>query len=200
MRKVAVFGGSFNPVHNGHIALVERMKEEFSLNEIIIIPTYVTPLKDNTPMVSPYHRLNMLKLAFEDKSYVSVSDIEIVREGKSYSVDTLREIRKSYPEDSLYFIVGADSFMQLPLWKSPEDIFSIAHILTISRDDLDYEELLQRANEYENKYNARCSVLPNSVSEVSSTKVRNKISEKVSVKDLIPQRVSEYIKEQGLYG
>ena len=142
MRNIAVFGGSFNPVHNGHIALAQKMRDKFSLDEIILIPTFQTPLKDNTPMVSPEHRLNMLRLAFKSIDYVQVSDIEIKREGKSYTVDTLSEIVKKYPDDKLHFIVGADAFMQLPLWRFPEIIFRLAKVLTIARDSVDYEMVL----------------------------------------------------------
>ncbi len=200
MRNIAVFGGSFNPVHNGHIALAQKMRDKFSLEEIILIPTFQTPLKDNTPMVSPEHRLNMLRIAFKDIDYVSISDIEIERQGNSYTVDTLSEIVKKYPDDKLHIIVGADAFMQLPLWRFPEIIFRLAKVLTIARDSVDYEMILNRAYEYENVYNAECGVIKDPVSDLSSTKVRNAIKAGKDTKQYLPKAVSEYIKEQKFYG
>ena len=200
MRNVAIFGGSFNPVHNGHIALAQRMKEAFSLDEVIIIPTFETPLKDNTPMVSSCHRFNMLTLAFAGIDFVTISDIEIIRKGKSYTVDTLSELSKAYSNDKLHFIVGADAFVQLPQWRSPEEIFKLAKVLTIARDALDFEILQSKEEEYKLKYNAECGILNEPVSDISSTKVRNLIKEGKSTEGFLPTVVAEYIKEQGFYG
>lgn len=200
MRNVAIFGGSFNPVHNGHIALVQRMKDAFSLDEVIVIPTFETPLKDNTPMVSSSHRFNMLTLAFTDIDFITISDIEIMRQGKSYTVDTLGELSKVYSNDKLHFIVGADAFVQLPQWRSPEEIFKLAKVLTIARDALDFEILQSKAEEYKLKYNAECGILNEPVSDISSTKVRKLIAEGKSTKGFLPTVVADYIKEQGFYG
>ena len=128
MSRVAMFGGSFNPVHLGHTGIVSRMVEEFDLDKVYVVPTYSTPLKDNTPMLSPNHRIEMCKLAFADMDSVLVSDIEISRQGKSYTVDTLKELKELHPDDELFLIIGADSFLQLRLWYNVASIFDIATI------------------------------------------------------------------------
>ncbi len=195
-----MFGGSFNPVHKGHKALVLRMIEEFSLDTVYVIPTFCTPLKDNTPMVTPQHRLNMCRLTFADVPQVTVSDAEILREGKSYTVDTLSEIRSNHPDDDLFLIVGADSFMQLPLWHKAEEIFSLATVLTIARGEFDYSELSVQKQTLELKFGARAFVVKEPVVQVSSTQIRKLISTGKHFSHLLSEGVSEYILESGLYG
>lgn len=194
-----MFGGSFNPVHEGHKALVLRMIEEFSLDKVYVIPTFCTPLKDNTPMLSPEHRLNMCRLAFSDVPKVFVSDLEICREGKSYTVDTLGEIRLMHPDDDLFLIVGADSFMQMTQWYKAEEIFRIATVLTISRGEVDYQKLLVQKAVLQNNYSANSYVLEEPVVQVSSTQVRNLISADGDFTRLLSEQVSEYIRRNGLY-
>ncbi len=199
MSKIAMFGGSFNPVHNAHVGLVRRMKDVFSLDAIYVIPTYNTPLKDNTPMLSCTHRFNMCKLAFEGTDGVIVSDIEINREGKSYTADTLAEIRRLHPYDELYLITGADSFMQLERWYCPEKVFSQAHILTVSRGEYDFDNLSSQRQKYEDLFGARISIVEEPIALISSTDVRNAVRDKKDFTHLLPEKVSDYIKTNGLY-
>lgn len=199
MSKIAMFGGSFNPVHLGHTGLVARMLKQFELDKVYVIPTFSTPLKDNTPMLSPIHRLNMCKLAFEDFKKVSVSDIEILREGKSYTVDTLKELSIIHPQSELFLIIGADSFMQLPLWYEAERIFSLATVLTVSRDDIDADALSSTKALYEQKYNAKVLIVKDPIAPVSSTLIRNAVKNKEEYKHLLPVKVSDYIMKNSLY-
>ena len=115
MTNAAMFGGSFNPVHNGHVELLERMIFEFHLDKVLVIPTNVTPLKDNSFMAAAEDRLAMCRLAFSHVPAIEVSDMEITREGKSYTVDTLKMLKEKYADAKLHLIVGADAFLQLPL-------------------------------------------------------------------------------------
>lgn len=200
MSAVAMFGGSFNPVHSGHKAMLLRMIEEFSLDTVYVIPTFCTPLKDNTPMITPEHRLNMCRIAFSDVPSVTVSDMEIVRQGKSYTADTLRELYSIHQGDELYLIVGADSFMQLPRWHNVGEILSLATVLTIARGEYDYNELLIQKDLLESQYNAKAFVIKEPVIQVSSTQIRTLISDKKDFTHLLPDGVSDYIKESGLYG
>lgn len=199
MKKIAMFGGSFNPVHLGHTGLVDRMLSMFELDKVYVIPTFSTPLKDNTPMLPPLHRLNMCRLAFEDMANVDVSDIEILREGKSYTSDTLQCLSKLHPHSELYLIIGADSFMQLPLWHEADRIFETATILTVTRDEIDATELNFAKSEYEKKYNGKIFIVNDPIAPVSSTIIRNAIKNKTEYKHLLPQKVSDYIEANGLY-
>ncbi len=199
MKKIAMFGGSFNPVHKAHINLVKRMKDKFSLDVIYVVPTFTTPFKDNTQMISAEHRYNMCKLGFEDLSYVIVSDIEISRQGKSYTADTLSQLYSLHPEDELFLITGADSFMQMEKWYSPDRIFALSHILTVSRGEYDAQALNQKKSEFEATYNARVSIVYEPIALISSTNVRDAIKNKQEFTHLLHNKVSDYIKINGLY-
>lgn len=197
---IALFGGSFNPVHNGHIALMRRMKREFALDKIIIMPTFVTPLKDNSFMASAKDRYQMCSLAFEDEEGITVSNWEISRKTKSFTVDTLGYLKETCPEDNIFLITGADAFLQLPLWHRFEEIFDIATILTVSRDS-DGADILKEAGErYRAQFGCRYKISENVVSNLSSTFVRDKISKGLDVGEDVPYTVYEYIKKKGLYG
>lgn len=199
MIKIAMFGGSFNPVHLGHTGLVERMIQRFDLDKVYIVPTFNTPLKDNTPMLSPKHRYEMCSLAFAHIEKAVVTDIEIKREGKSYTVDTLKQLRKLHPECKLFLIIGADSLIQLPLWHDCKTIFSIVNILTVSRGEYDAEVLYNKKAEYENLYNAQISIVEEPIAQVSSTQIREAVSKGEDYKHLLCEKVSDYIKANGLY-
>ncbi len=200
MKNIAMFGGSFNPVHTGHIELLERMISEFELHKVIVIPTGVTPLKDNSFMASAKDRFQMCRLAFSHISAIEVSDMEILREGKSYTVDTLKILKEKYNNDRLHLIVGADAFLQLPLWYRVEEIFSLAKIITISRDDLDFHDLKKAGESYREKYSAEYGIIKNPVTDISSTEIRNAICKGESVEGLVTDEVYNYIKENELYG
>lgn len=200
MSRIGVFGGSFNPVHLGHTGLVERMIDAFELSEVVVIPTFNTPLKDNTPMLSPEHRFRMCELAFENIKNVTVSDIEIKREGKSYTADTLKALKTLYTEDELFLIIGADSFLQLRLWRNVSEIFELASILTVVRGEVFLRELLNSKENYEKEYSAKIYISEEPVAAVSSTEVRDSIRNKKPFTQLLSKKVSDYIIEKGLYG
>lgn len=195
-----MFGGSFNPIHNGHIKLVETMTEHFSLDKVYVVPTFLTPLKDSSHLASAIDRLSMCRLAFSDNDKVEVSSIEVDRRGKSYTVDTLNELEEAEPGCELYLIVGADSFLQLPLWHQIEEIFRRSRIITISRDEIDSDELIATADEYRRRYNAECDIIRMPVSEISSTIVRNSVRDRKDISGYVPSCVLEYIKNNKLYG
>lgn len=200
MKNAAMFGGSFNPVHNGHVELLERMISEFNLDKVFVIPTNVTPLKDNSYMACAEDRLAMCRLAFSNVPAVEVSDMEITREGKSYTVDTLKILKEKYTDAKLHLIVGADAFLQLPLWFKAEEIFSLAKILTIVRDDIDYDSLKRAGESYKEKFGAEFGIIENPVTDISSTEIRCFIKENSSVGGLISSDVYNFIKENELYG
>ena len=200
MSKIAMFGGSFNPVHIGHVGIVQRMIGEYNLEKVYVVPTYNTPLKDNTPMLAPEHRLNMCQLAFSDLKNVTVSDIEIKRQGKSFTVDTLRALKRLHPTDEICLIIGADSFLQLRLWYDVASIFEIATILTVTRGVLFPKELHIRKEQYESQYNAKVFISHEPICKASSTEVRDAIKENKPFTHLLSEKVSDYIQSKGLYG
>jgi nicotinate-nucleotide adenylyltransferase len=196
--KIAVFGGSFNPPHNGHVSMVKSYIKDFSLDKVLIIPAYKAPHKSHSEYESDEHRLNMCKIAFEGIEKAEVSDIEIKAGGISYTYLTLERLKKIYKNDELFLICGSDMFLTLLNWKNPEKIFEAAKIITSRRG----KENLHKIEEYKNKLEnlgakilfCDCAPPPD-----SSTEVREKIKQGKSVYENVPYDVAKYIEENGLY-
>ena len=194
--KIAIFGGSFNPVHLDHIKLAISCGEEFGLDKIIFIPTYKTPLKENSEIASADDRLNMCKLAVRDLKNLEVSDIEIKRKGLSYTSDTIKAFVKDYK--NLHIIVGADMFMTLDQWHEYEYIFENATIIAYPRNDFDCEKLRIKYDEYK-KYGCKALISKHRVGNISSTLIRQKIKDNQDVSDFLDGAVIEYINKRNLY-
>lgn len=195
--KRAIFGGSFNPIHNDHIELALTFAEEFGLDRVTLIPTYATPLKDNSAIVDGRHRLRMCRLAAKDYPQLEVSDIELRRGGISYTSDTLAHFAGR--GDELYLIVGADMYVTLDRWHEFRYIFDTATILVASRNELGYDSLKEKYKEYQQAYNCRTLFLRRGVGPLSSTAVRAAVREGRSLGGMVNVRVEAYIKKNGLY-
>ena len=194
-----MFGGSFDPIHKAHVRLCERMINDFELDKVIVFPAASSPFKDTTETPAE-HRLNMCKIAFEDVDKVEISDFEIIRGGKSYTIDSLNFLKSSYPGAELFLIVGGDAFCTLDKWFKAQEIFDIAHILTIVRDGHDMFQLSLKKSHYE-KMGARVKLIEDSVGGISSTKARELLlNDDGDITRLLPHRVIDYIKENNLYG
>ncbi len=196
--KIAIFGGSFNPIHNGHIQLVNAFTDKLELDRAIIIPAYVSPFKEKDKSVTPMQRYEMCRLAFRDNVKAEVSDIEICREGASYTYMTLEKLSKKYRGDELFLITGADMFMSVHTWSHPEIIFRLATICGIPRNGEDIDSLKKQA-EYLEKHGARTEILDISVLTVSSTEIRDRVKNRESISGLVPGAVENYILENRLY-
>lgn len=196
--KLAMFGGSFDPVHNDHVSLCQTMMDAFDLDNVVVFPAACSPFKEGT-QTEDSHRLNMCKLAFENINGVEVSDFEITKGGKSYTVETLNFLKEKYPEAELYLITGADAFLTLSSWHKAKEIFSLAHILTVVRDNDSIEILKSKAEEYK-IYDAKCTLVSTPVGSVSSTEIRDNLRNREDVSRFLPPGVFDYIKENGLYG
>ena len=189
--KIGLFGGTFNPVHTGHVKLVENFKEKLGLDKVLVIPTAQPPHKEAKELVSAEDRINMCKMAFG--SLAEVSDIEISRGGKSYTVLTLEELKKIYKDDELYFLVGSDMLLSFKRWYRWEDILSMC---TLCATDRNNEESCKEADPDFFKKIIFCDF---EKTVVSSSEVREKLERKEDVTHLIPEKVLNYIKEKGLY-
>lgn len=196
--KIAVFGGAFNPVHIGHTELVRLFDEKLHFDKILIIPSKISPHKPSGSLISADYRLNMCRLAFYSMKNAVVSDIEQRREGKSYTVDTLRELKERYPTDELYLICGSDMFLTLHEWRSPEEIFKLAVICAAKRGD-ELNTAILRQNSRLIDMGAKTELIDSYIPDVSSTEIREKIREHADIKDLLNENVLRYIKLFGLY-
>lgn len=197
--KTGVFGGTFNPVHKGHIMLAEYCMDSVGLDRIIMIPTAVPPHKISNNLASENDRLNMCKLACRGKENFFVSDIEIKRQGKSYTYETLTQLKEIYPDDHLYTIMGADMFLTLDRWKNPEIIFEKSSIITIPRDEENKHELENFYNKILKAMGASSVILPNPVMSVSSTFIRENLDNFNLISDMLDKGVYDYIIKNNLY-
>ncbi len=191
MSKIGIFGGSFNPIHNGHLFVAEKVKEMLCLDKIIFIPTGIAPHKDNSDFVSKEHRYNMVKLAVD--SMFDVSDIEVKTDKICYAVDTMAEIKKIYNNDDLYYIIGADSLVTFMQWREPLKLFEMLHLVVVGREGIDIDKITE---EYRVKYNAEITVCHIGEFDASSSEIRKNINE---YSNLLPEKVMEYIINNKLY-
>lgn len=197
--RTGVFGGTFNPIHKGHSTLAEYCKRELSLDRVLIIPDYLPPHKQGELLAGGEDRLNMCRLAFEGAEGFEVSDIELRRGGKSYTYETLTSLKELYPDDELFFIVGADMFLTLNTWRKPEIIFEKASIIAVPRDSSGKTELEAFYRSTLKPMGAEAYILDNTVMQVSSGRVRGSISNRALMSEFLDSRVLSYIYEKKLY-
>lgn len=193
--KTGIFGGAFNPVHNGHLALAEQYKKALSLDRIIFIPTANPPHKSSDELIDGKHRINMLGLCVGENELVS--DIEFMRDGKSYTYLTIRELKEKYRDDEFFLIVGADQFFYFEKWYKFEEILSACTVVTAAREKNQYDEMLEFKAEHPKLKDVVVSEFD--VIDISSSQIRNMIKNGEDVSYYIPESVNKYIKEHRLY-
>ena len=196
--KTGIFGGSFNPIHNGHIELAKKFFNKLELDRLFIVPTYIPPHKSMKDYIFPDQRFEMCSLAVRGIDGFEVSNIEIKRHGASYTYLTLKELHSLYPDDELYLLTGADMFMTLHEWKKPEVIFELSTVCGVSRND-DDTAVLEKQAEYLRSLGARTVVLDAEIMTVSSTEIRNRVKNGEDISELVDPKVKRYIKEHNLY-
>ena len=199
MGKCGILGGTFNPIHIGHLIIAEQAYSDFSLDRVLIMPSGNPYFKEKLSIPEGKIRLEMCRIAVEDNPHFEVSDIEVKREGRTYTYETLEELRALNPDDELFFICGADIIREIRLWKFPKRIFSACTILAAVRDNTDEEGLLEKIREYEAEYDAKIKVMHTGRMDISSTDLRRRVSENLSVKYYLPDGVIDYIRESQLY-
>lgn len=200
MSKIGIFGGTFNPIHLGHIRLGQLVLDEIKLDKILYIPDNTPPHKSDKDLACGEDRLNMIDISLKDYDNMESSDIELNREGKSYTFETLLELKNLYPNDELYLITGADMFLTLDKWKEPETIFKTANIIGVPRVKSDFEKMEEYAENVIKPMGAKDFMLSQTVFDTaSSTYVRENIDDYQKIKDMITPEVYRYIKEKGLY-
>lgn len=197
--KTGVYGGTFNPIHNGHLHIVEEFRRGLGLDRVLLIPAHVPPHKTAPDLAPAGDRLEMCRLAAEKTPWLQVSSIELEREGKSYTADTLEELSIRCPQDQLYLLMGEDMFLTLGRWYRPETIFSLASVCTTPRSLDGLSALRQKALEYTERFGARCFLEQIPYLPVSSTQVRQAAARGEDVSTLVPETVAAYIAAHGLY-
>ncbi|MBU1613802.1 nicotinate-nucleotide adenylyltransferase [bacterium] len=192
MDNVGLMGGTFNPIHLGHLLAAKEAKEKFGLTRVIFIPSYLPPHKEDKDLISAKHRFNMTSVALDGREGFSISDIEIKRGGKSYAIDTIREFRKIYgPKTDFYFIVGVDAINEIDTWKDFDQLIKICRFIGVARPGSELC-LVQ-------EYLKAVSLLNVRTLPISSTEIREKIRKGMPINDLVPRKVAEYIFKHRLY-
>ena len=200
MSKIGIYGGTFNPIHIGHIMLGKMVLDELKLDKILYIPDNTPPHKISSDLASGKDRLNMIDISLKDYPEMKSCDIELKRQGKSYTYHTLLELKQLYKDDELFLITGADMFLTLDKWKEPRIIFDTASIIGVPRVKSDYEKMKTYADEVLLPMNAKTFILSHTVFDTaSSTFVRENIGDYQKVKEMITPEVYGYITDNKLY-
>lgn len=200
MRKVGIMGGTFNPIHYGHLFLAENALEQIGLDKILFMPTKNPPHKTIEGLISDKHRMEMVKLAIEGNPDFEISSMEYEREGIIYTADTLTILSGENPGIEYFFIVGADSLFMMQDWHTPQVIFRLSTILVAGRDRVQKNELEKQVEYLNETYGARIIPIEMPRIEISSSLVRRRISERKSIRYYVPDKVNNYITEHRLYG
>ena len=200
VEKIGIMGGTFNPIHNGHLVLAQCAYRQFHLDRILVIPNRLPVYKESSELLAPDLRSEMIRLAIKDYPYMSFSDIELKRSGPTYSIDTIRELHRLHPDAQLYFIIGGDSLVHFREWREYSSLLRECAFLCASRPGADLqvlhtarEELLLEIPE------ARISFLNVPMMNISSTEIRNAIREHQSTAEWTPAEVRAYIDAHQLY-
>lgn len=200
--KIGIMGGTFDPIHNGHLMLGEYAYHQYGLDKVWFMPNGNPPHKtDESIETQTQNRVEMVKRAIIDTEYFSLQTYEVDTKGVHYSYKTMEYFRENYPEHEFYFILGADSLFSMEKWVHPELFLKSCVVLAAFRDDKDTIEEMDKQIQYLNdKYTADIRLLNTPNVDVSSSLIRENIKEGKSIKELLPEAVFAYITEKGLYG
>ncbi len=196
MKKIGILGGTFNPIHNGHLLIAKHALIELELDSVLVMPNH-HPQYRSIEGVSDEDRINMIKLAIKDEEGFIYSDVEILREGATYTVDTLRQLKELSPDDEFYFIMGADSLMYFDKWRSPDEIVRLSNILVAVRGEDDIDKCLKKIKEL--GYGNRITMLKSPNTVISSSNIRERVRDGLDIGELVPDSVEDYIIKHGLY-
>lgn len=195
--KIALYGGAFNPVHSEHVNIVKSAVSQLGLDKVIIIPTFISPHKKGDMTARGADRLEMCRKAFESIKEIEVSDCELKRGGVSYSYVTCRQFKKTYPQDELYFIIGADMLESFAFWKEPEEILKCVTLTVCARED--GEELIKDIKKFQTYFKKEIVKIDYVGKAVGSTRVRALCALGEDVSGLVPQSVKRYLVLKKLY-
>ncbi len=190
MKAVGIMGGTFDPIHLGHLIAAQSIREIRKLEKIIFVPAFISPFKTNNHILNSAHRLKMIQLAIDGIPFFDYSDLELKRKDISYTIDTLRELKKKYNQVEL--IIGFDNIIDFNMWKEPDEILKITKIVVLKR------ETSIEPKEKDKYYNS--AVFVNTpIIEISSSKIRKRVSDNLPIDFLVPDKIKEYIYKNNLY-
>lgn len=197
--KIGIMGGTFNPIHMGHLLLAEWAKEEMALDRILFVPTGCSYMKRASGTLNAAERLYMTRLAVAGREDFSVSDVEEKRSGPTYTSETLLELKSRLPEAKFYFIMGADCLFSIENWHKPEEIFQNCTVIAAARNGASMEHMEEKCEEFRRRFGSDIRLLQFPRVEISSTDIRQRVAEGKSIRYMVPEKVEEYILQKGLY-
>ncbi|MCH7596966.1 MAG: nicotinate-nucleotide adenylyltransferase [Planctomycetes bacterium] len=200
---IGLYGGSFDPIHLGHVRIARAVAEGLDLQRVIFLPSSSPPHKQGRTLLDSVHRLEMVKLAIEGKPGLEVSDFDLTRSGPTYTIDTIAHFRQTLgPSAELYWIIGADSLAELPSWHRADELIDACRIVTAGRGGsgpIDWALLRERLSDRQIE-TLRAGVVETPLIDVSSTDVRARVRAQQPIRALVPEAVATYIEQHGLYG
>lgn len=198
--KIGILGGTFDPIHIGHLIAAENARDAMNLDKVLLVPTGHSYFKEDQNVTNALTRYEMVCAAVKDNPYFEVSDLEVKKPGNSYTWETIKSLKEQDPDCDLYYIVGADTLVLMSLWKNPQYIFDSCTILVQSRDDeVTLSGTREEINSLQHQYGADCILLPIRNIELSSTEIRERIKKGKSIHYLVSPHVEAIIREKKLY-
>jgi len=196
---IGVLGGTFDPVHVGHLIIAEEARLRLGLSQVVFVPAGQPWLKQDRDISSGEHRLEMIRLAIAPNAFFRASTVDLERPGPSYTVDTLAALKRELGQEAnLYFILGLDALAGLPTWKEPQKIVELCHLVAAKRAeamDVDLDSLERSIP----SISSRAIILDNPLIDISSSEIRQRVAEGKSIHEMVPDVVERYIRERGLY-
>ena len=196
--KIGIMGGTFDPIHYAHLATAEFIRDNYKLDKILFIPSGNPPHK-NQNITDKYDRYNMVLLSTVNNDDFIVSDIEIKRQEKTYTIDTLKYLKQKYINAEIYFITGADAICDIETWKDVEGNFKLANFIAATRPGISLLIANKKIKELKDKYNANIESVYVPSLDISSTYIRQQLKTNNTIRYLVPELVQEYIHSKGLY-
>lgn len=192
-KRIGILGGTFNPVHYGHLLAAEQVRYHLKLDTVIFIPAMIPPHKKAVSLIEARHRINMLRIAVKGNPFFEVSDIEMKHKVKSYTYDTVHTLKKIYPSDTvLYFIAGSDSALTIKTWKNYPQLLRSCKFIAVDRPGY-------KLTGYRKKFCNQIKIISMPLLDISSSEIRTRIRKEQSIRYLLPVKVEEYIYSNKLY-
>ena len=199
VKRLGIMGGTFDPIHYGHLVGAEMARKEFNLSKVLFIPSGTPPHKDRSDISDAGLRFEMIERAIQDNPAFDISAIELERKGPSYTVDTLRVLRRTWPEHELYFITGTDALREIFTWREAEEILMMTEFIGAARPGFDASDFLLKVQEEHPEIQGKIHYLEVPALAISSTDIRARVKNGQPIRYLLPEPVRLFIQQYGLY-